>query len=166
VESAILFSGFAPLVILLLSSLQASHEHLISHILPMLVRAYDDTDPRLQEEVLRRTVPLSRQLDMKVNLGFLFDKLKINHLLCFCSPSKKNTFFVNRYLNYVLLMDRLSKLVLCILIMLYVCSLFFMRNTISYVFIHWFVLAAAETICAATCAWISFKNYSGCGMHI
>ncbi|XP_051224938.1 SCY1-like protein 2 A [Lolium perenne] len=45
---------------------KASHEHLISHVLPMLVRAYDDTDPRLQEEVLRRTVPLSRQLDMKL----------------------------------------------------------------------------------------------------
>ena len=40
----------------------------------MLVRAYDDTDPRLQEEVLRRTVTLSRQLDMKVNLVFLFAK--------------------------------------------------------------------------------------------
>ncbi|VAH61725.1 unnamed protein product [Triticum turgidum subsp. durum] len=44
---------------------KATNEHLISHILPMLVRAYDDTDPRLQEEVLRRTVTLSRQLDMK-----------------------------------------------------------------------------------------------------
>jgi SCY1-like protein 2 len=47
---------------------QATQEHLISHVLPMLVRAYDDNDPRLQEEVLRRTVPLSRQLDTKVTL--------------------------------------------------------------------------------------------------
>ncbi|KAL6842554.1 hypothetical protein ACP4OV_027398 [Aristida adscensionis] len=45
---------------------KATQEHLISHVLPMLVRAYDDTDPRLQEEVLRRTVPLSRQLDMQL----------------------------------------------------------------------------------------------------
>uniref|UniRef100_J3L1W4 Protein kinase domain-containing protein n=2 Tax=Oryza brachyantha TaxID=4533 RepID=J3L1W4_ORYBR len=45
---------------------KAAQEHLISHVLPMLVRAYDDTDPRLQEEVLRRTVPLSRQLDVKL----------------------------------------------------------------------------------------------------
>uniref|UniRef100_A0A0E0JL67 Protein kinase domain-containing protein n=1 Tax=Oryza punctata TaxID=4537 RepID=A0A0E0JL67_ORYPU len=45
---------------------KATQEHLISHVLPMLVRAYDDTDPRLQEEVLRRTVPLSRQLDVKL----------------------------------------------------------------------------------------------------
>lgn len=45
---------------------KATNEHLISHVLPMLVRAYDDTDPRLQEEVLRRTVPLSRQIDMKL----------------------------------------------------------------------------------------------------
>lgn len=45
---------------------KATQEHLISHVLPMLVRAYDDNDPRLQEEVLRRTVPLSRQLDTKL----------------------------------------------------------------------------------------------------
>ncbi|CAO2176722.1 unnamed protein product [Urochloa humidicola] len=45
---------------------KAAQEHLISHVLPMLVRAYDDNDPRLQEEVLRRTVPLSRQLDIKL----------------------------------------------------------------------------------------------------
>ncbi|PWZ31605.1 hypothetical protein Zm00014a_039594 [Zea mays] len=45
---------------------KATQEHLISHILPMLVRAYDDNDPRLQEEVLRRTVSLSRQLDTKL----------------------------------------------------------------------------------------------------
>jgi hypothetical protein len=82
--------------VLLCLSLQASHEHLISHVLPMLVRAYDDTDPRLQEEVLRRTVPLSRQLDMKVNLFFLFAKLINNHLvvLSLCSPSRKNTVFI------------------------------------------------------------------------
>ncbi|KAJ1284318.1 hypothetical protein BS78_03G195000 [Paspalum vaginatum] len=45
---------------------KATQEHLISHVLPMLVRAYDDNDPRLQEEVLRRTVTLSRQLDNKL----------------------------------------------------------------------------------------------------
>ncbi|CAO2170635.1 unnamed protein product [Urochloa humidicola] len=45
---------------------KAAQEHLISHVLPMLVRAYDDNNPRLQEEVLRRTVPLSRQLDIKL----------------------------------------------------------------------------------------------------
>lgn len=45
---------------------KAAQEHLISHVLPMLVRAYDDNDPRLQEEVLRRTVTLSRQLDSKL----------------------------------------------------------------------------------------------------
>jgi hypothetical protein len=62
----------------------------------MLVRAYDDTDPRLQEEVLRRTVPLSRQLDMNVIFFFLFAKLINNHLvvLFLCSPSRKNTVFI------------------------------------------------------------------------
>lgn len=49
-----------------LNLLQASQEHLISSVLPLLVRAYDDTDARIQEEVLRRTVPLARQLDVQV----------------------------------------------------------------------------------------------------
>ncbi|XP_038975484.1 SCY1-like protein 2 [Phoenix dactylifera] len=45
---------------------KASQEHLILNVLPLLVRAYDDTDARIQEEVLRRTVPLARQLDMQI----------------------------------------------------------------------------------------------------
>ncbi|EPS68984.1 hypothetical protein M569_05783, partial [Genlisea aurea] len=45
---------------------KANHEHIISHILPMLIRAYDDPDPRLQEEVLKKTIPLSRKLDVQL----------------------------------------------------------------------------------------------------
>ncbi|XP_075110996.1 SCY1-like protein 2 B [Nicotiana tabacum] len=45
---------------------KASQDHLISHVLPMLVRAYDDTDPRLQEEVLKKTLPLAKQLDVQL----------------------------------------------------------------------------------------------------
>ncbi|XP_060175576.1 SCY1-like protein 2 B [Lycium barbarum] len=45
---------------------KASQDHLISHVLPMLVRAYDDTDPRLQEEVLKKTVILVKQLDLQL----------------------------------------------------------------------------------------------------
>lgn len=45
---------------------QTSQEHLVTNVLPLLVRAYDDTDSRMQEEVLRRTVSLAKQLDMKV----------------------------------------------------------------------------------------------------
>eukprot|EP00268_Persea_americana_P033188 TRINITY_DN3292_c0_g1_i2.p1 TRINITY_DN3292_c0_g1~~TRINITY_DN3292_c0_g1_i2.p1 ORF type:complete len:942 (+),score=161.02 TRINITY_DN3292_c0_g1_i2:246-3071(+) len=42
---------------------KTSQEYLIAHVLPLLVRAYDDTDARIQEEVLRRTASLARQLD-------------------------------------------------------------------------------------------------------
>nr|GEU36205.1 SCY1-like protein 2 [Tanacetum cinerariifolium] len=34
---------------------KASQEHLISHVLPMLVRAYDDNDARMQKEVLKNS---------------------------------------------------------------------------------------------------------------
>ncbi|KAL8167086.1 hypothetical protein V2J09_008585 [Rumex salicifolius] len=45
---------------------KTSHEHLISHVLPMLVRAYDDSDTRLQEEVLKKTVSLASHLDSQL----------------------------------------------------------------------------------------------------
>ncbi|KAH9310107.1 hypothetical protein KI387_038018, partial [Taxus chinensis] len=45
---------------------KASQDHLTAHVLPLLVRAYDDPDVRIQEEVLRRTVPLAKQLDFQV----------------------------------------------------------------------------------------------------
>ncbi|KAL3324436.1 hypothetical protein AABB24_038538 [Solanum stoloniferum] len=45
---------------------KASQDHLISHVLPMLVRAYDDTYPRLQEEVLKKTLALAKQLDLQL----------------------------------------------------------------------------------------------------
>ncbi|KAJ4821320.1 kinase family with ARM repeat domain-containing protein [Rhynchospora pubera] len=45
---------------------KAALDDLVKHILPMLVRAYDDTDPRIQEEVLRRTICLARKLDTQL----------------------------------------------------------------------------------------------------
>uniref|UniRef100_A0A803N0Q5 Protein kinase domain-containing protein n=1 Tax=Chenopodium quinoa TaxID=63459 RepID=A0A803N0Q5_CHEQI len=42
---------------------KSNHEDLVSRVLPMLVRAYDDTDPRIQEEVLKRTLSLTKLLD-------------------------------------------------------------------------------------------------------
>ncbi|PNY15288.1 SCY1-like protein 2-like [Trifolium pratense] len=45
---------------------KTSQDHLISHVLPMIVRAYDDNDARLQEEVLKKSVSLSKQLDAQL----------------------------------------------------------------------------------------------------
>ncbi|KAG4987234.1 hypothetical protein GLYMA_12G241900v4 [Glycine max] len=45
---------------------KTSQEHLVSHVLPMIVRAYDDTDARLQEEVLKKSVSLVKQLDAQL----------------------------------------------------------------------------------------------------
>lgn len=64
--------------------------HLISHVLPMLVRAYDDTDARLQEEVLKKTVSLAKQLDVQViascnlvdNLSIFMHHYMINLKFC------------------------------------------------------------------------------------
>ena len=43
---------------------------MISHVLPMIVRAYDDSDPRIQEEVLRKSAFLAKQLDVQVTVTF------------------------------------------------------------------------------------------------
>ncbi|PON95167.1 Phosphorylase kinase, gamma catalytic subunit [Trema orientale] len=45
---------------------KTSQEHLVSHVLPMIVRAYDDTDARIQEEVLRKSAFLAKQLDVQL----------------------------------------------------------------------------------------------------
>ncbi|KAK9741065.1 hypothetical protein RND81_03G079100 [Saponaria officinalis] len=42
---------------------KTNREDLISRVLPMLVRAYDDTDPRIQEEILKKTLVLTKHLD-------------------------------------------------------------------------------------------------------
>ncbi|KAL4280067.1 hypothetical protein GQ457_03G029500 [Hibiscus cannabinus] len=41
-------------------------EQRVSHVLPMLVRAYDDSDPRIQEEALRKSLFLAKQLDTQL----------------------------------------------------------------------------------------------------
>ncbi|KDP45586.1 hypothetical protein JCGZ_17193 [Jatropha curcas] len=45
---------------------KTSQENLVSHVLPMLVQAYDDTDPRIQEEVLKKSTSLAKQLDVQL----------------------------------------------------------------------------------------------------
>lgn len=36
----------------------------------MIVRAYDDNDPRIQEEVLKKSVSLAKQLDPQVTAAY------------------------------------------------------------------------------------------------
>ncbi|KAA3468436.1 SCY1-like protein 2 isoform X1 [Gossypium australe] len=45
---------------------KTSSEHLESHLLPMFVRAYDDSDSRIQEEALRKSAFLAKQLDLQL----------------------------------------------------------------------------------------------------
>ncbi|CAN0887883.1 SCY1-like protein 2 A [Linum grandiflorum] len=74
---------------------KASQETLVSSVLHMLVRAYDDTDPRIQEEVLRKSVPLAKQLDPQLVKQAILPRVhglalkttvaavRVNALLCF-----------------------------------------------------------------------------------
>ncbi|CAI0556333.1 unnamed protein product [Linum tenue] len=74
---------------------KASHETLVSSVLPMLVRAYDDTDPRIQEEVLKKSVSLAKQLDPQLVKQAILPRVhglalkttvaavRVNALLCF-----------------------------------------------------------------------------------
>ncbi|KAH1131239.1 hypothetical protein J1N35_002617 [Gossypium stocksii] len=45
---------------------KTTSEHRVSHVMPMLVRAYDDGDPRIQEEALIKSLFLAKQLDMQL----------------------------------------------------------------------------------------------------
>lgn len=77
---------YAGILLIYFFTWQASQDHLISHVLPMLVRAYDDTDARLQEEVLKKTIPLAKRLDVQVIVScnmvdnFLFGVLRASYI--------------------------------------------------------------------------------------
>ncbi|KAK9088864.1 hypothetical protein Scep_027946 [Stephania cephalantha] len=45
---------------------KTGQEQLISYVLPLVVRAYGDNDVRIQEEVLKRTVVIAKQLDVQL----------------------------------------------------------------------------------------------------
>lgn len=69
-------------------------DQLVANVVPMLARAYDDSDARMQEEVLRRTLPLAKQLDFQVVRQTILPRLhnlalkttvaavRVNALLC------------------------------------------------------------------------------------
>ncbi|XP_010063716.2 SCY1-like protein 2 [Eucalyptus grandis] len=60
-ETLLLLVKYADLIIN-----KTSQEQLISHVLPLLVRAYDDSDARIQEEVLKKSAFLAKQLDISL----------------------------------------------------------------------------------------------------
>ena len=51
---------------------QTDSEYLVSHVLPLLLRAYNDNDVRIQEEVLKRSTSVAKQLDGQVMLNAFF----------------------------------------------------------------------------------------------
>uniref|UniRef100_M4EM21 Uncharacterized protein n=1 Tax=Brassica campestris TaxID=3711 RepID=M4EM21_BRACM len=50
-------------MVLTIAQSQTDSEHLVSHVLPLLLRAYSDNDVRIQEEVLKRSTSVAKQLD-------------------------------------------------------------------------------------------------------
>ncbi|KAH7841529.1 hypothetical protein Vadar_031122 [Vaccinium darrowii] len=74
---------------------KVSQEHLVLHVLPLLVRAYDDNDARMQEEGLKRTSSLVKQLDVQLVKQAILPRVhglalkttvaavRVNALLCF-----------------------------------------------------------------------------------
>ncbi|EFJ36554.1 hypothetical protein SELMODRAFT_165698 [Selaginella moellendorffii] len=60
-ESLLLLVKHAALLINKVTS-----EHLSTSVVPMLVRAYDDPDARMQEEVLKRTIGIAKQIDYQI----------------------------------------------------------------------------------------------------
>ncbi|XP_073279581.1 SCY1-like protein 2 B [Primulina huaijiensis] len=114
-----------------LISHKASQEHLISHILPMLVRAYDDTDARLQEEVLKKTIVLAK-LDVQVMvkqvvlplvhglaLKTTVAAVRVNALLCFSDMvhivDKKSVLDVLQAIQQCIAVDHSSPTLMCTL---------------------------------------------------
>ncbi|XP_050216709.1 SCY1-like protein 2 B [Mercurialis annua] len=74
---------------------KTSQENLVSHVLPLLIRAYDDTDPRIQEEAIKKSTSLAKQLDVQLVKQSILPRVhglalkttiaavRVNALLCF-----------------------------------------------------------------------------------
>lgn len=74
---------------------KTNQEQLITNVLPLIVRAYDDNDARIQEEVLRKSVSLAKQLDTQLVKQAILPRVhglalkttvaavRVNALLCF-----------------------------------------------------------------------------------
>ncbi|KAL5989632.1 hypothetical protein ACLOJK_010525 [Asimina triloba] len=110
---------------------KTTQEHLIAHVLPLLVRAYDDTDARIQEEVLRRTVSLAKQLDAQVvkqvilprvhglSLKTTIAAVRVNALLCLSdlvhSLDKHSVLDILQTLQRCTAVDRSAPTLMCTL---------------------------------------------------
>jgi SCY1-like protein 2 len=60
--------------------MQVGADILATNVVPMVVRAFEDPDARMQEEVLKRTLTLTKQLDFTVsplNLCQVFQILEL-----------------------------------------------------------------------------------------
>lgn len=110
---------------------KASQEHLISHVLPMLVRAYDDTDARMQEEVLKKTVSLAKQLDVQLVKQAILPRIhalalkttvaavRVNALLCLSDMvpmlDKRATLDIIQTIQRCTAVDRSAPTLMCTL---------------------------------------------------
>lgn len=110
---------------------KASQEHLIAHVLPMLVRAYDDTDARMQEEVLKKTVSLAKQLDAQLVRQAILPRIhalalkttvaavRVNALLCLSDMvpmlDKRATLDIIQTIQRCTAVDRSAPTLMCTL---------------------------------------------------
>jgi SCY1-like protein 2 len=70
----LMLSGHSDILLLLvkhtaLLSAKVPEAYRNSHLIPMLVRGFDETDPRIQEEVLKKTGSFSQTMEYQVRLG-------------------------------------------------------------------------------------------------
>ncbi|XP_071931709.1 SCY1-like protein 2 A isoform X2 [Coffea arabica] len=95
---------------------KASHEHLISHVLPMLVRAYDDTDARMQEEVLKKTASLVKQLDVQPSSTIYMSALAVTERLQMEMVPDTEAFMKFAFHQAKLALDSLEVSVGCVIV--------------------------------------------------
>ncbi|XP_022886294.1 SCY1-like protein 2 [Olea europaea var. sylvestris] len=110
---------------------KTSQEHLISHVLPMFARAYDETDARLQEEVLKKTVSLAKKLDVQLVKQAILPRVhglalkttiaavRVNALLCLGDMvhmlGKHGVFDILQTIQQCIAVDRSAPTLMCTL---------------------------------------------------
>jgi hypothetical protein len=135
--------------------MQVGADVLATNVVPMVVRAFEDPDARMQEEVLKRTLTLTKQLDFTVSpLNFcqVFQILELigygpKHLY----PGEEEKLSVTLFFLPFFFMSRVSA----------ISEIFQLKGCLSSL-----SSSGTEGIYSASCSRVGSKDHNGCSAFL
>lgn len=136
--------------------MQVGADVLATNVVPMVVRAFEDPDARMQEEVLKRTLTLTKQLDFTVsplNLCQVFQilELYIGYGPKHSYPGEEEKLSITLFFLPLFFMSRVSA----------ISEIFELKGCLSSL-----SSSGTEGIYSATCSWVGSQDHNGCSAFL